>query len=152
MFKYAEPLFGGGNRSLILRQVDPLPLALFNSGADLGRSLALLRLFIGIDRLTHADPASGAVRAGKTILQALVALASVAMAIARLLVENPLDPCGQDVRILYHHVGELTRTESFGKLAFRGVTMECWNRFINALGQARGGTRSRDHPRQNRSA
>src|ERR1700730_1229825 len=87
--------------SLIFADVHGLPFALNNSGTDLCGSFSLAGLFIRIQIFANADPATGAVFADETIQKAFVALAAVAMAIARFLVQNFFDMSGEGVGILH---------------------------------------------------
>src|ERR1700686_3985499 len=75
-------------RSLVFADIHGLPFTLNNSRADLCGSFSFASLFIGIQIFTNTDSATGAVFADEAIEKAFVALAAIAMAIARLLVEN----------------------------------------------------------------
>src|SRR3974390_414312 len=68
----------------VLRQIDFFPLALLDPSANLGRSLALLGLLVGVEPFLLADIAAGPMAADKTIEQAAVSAAAVAVAVARL--------------------------------------------------------------------
>ena len=68
-------------------QIDLLPLALDDSGADLRCGLALLVLLVGVIELLQAGGALRAVRVLKAAVQAVVAHA-VAIAVAGLLVQH----------------------------------------------------------------
>src|ERR1700676_3015246 len=73
-------------RSLIFADVHGLPFALNNFSADLCGSFSLAGLFVGIQIFTNADPATGAMFADEAIEKAFMALAAIAMAVARFLV------------------------------------------------------------------
>ena len=83
-----------------------MPFALGNGRANLRGGLAFARLFITVEILVDADVTSRAVLAGETIEKAIVALAAVAMAIARFLIQRFLDFPGQSVCVLHHGICE----------------------------------------------
>src|SRR5215469_13324534 len=66
-------------------QVDLLPLAADDALADLGRSLSFFRLRVRVIELLQADVALSAVGAFKAAVQTVVAHATVAIAVTRLL-------------------------------------------------------------------
>ena len=86
---------------MIFADVHGLPFALNNSRADLCGSFSFASLFIGIQIFTNTDSATGAVFADEAIEKAFVALAAIAMAVARFLVQNFFDMGGEGVGILY---------------------------------------------------
>src|SRR5580704_153619 len=90
----------------IFRGVYFLPFAVDDTIADLRGRLALAGLFVGVEILLLADVASGAVPADKTVEQATVALAAIAVAIAGLLVEDFFRAAGNDVGVEGLNVGE----------------------------------------------
>ncbi len=69
---------------------------------------------VGIEIFVDAGAASGSVLAGKAIQEALVPLATVAMAIARLLVERLLDFCSDGIGVLHYRVGKQRRIDRRG--------------------------------------
>ena len=69
-------------------KIDRLPLTAFDARADLRRRLSQLRLAIGVNAFLHAGRALCPVKDFKAAMQAIVLQISVAMAIARLLMEN----------------------------------------------------------------
>lgn len=95
-----------GQRRLILRYVDALPVASLNAIANLRGGFAFVRLFVGVKIFAFANPADCGVFARVTIEQAAVALAAIAVAIAWLLIKDFLDAGGDAVSILGNWVGE----------------------------------------------
>src|ERR1700722_19377937 len=81
-----------------LQQVDLLPLAFHNAGANLGCCLALLVLLVAVVKLFQASRALRAVGAFKAAVEAVVAHA-VAEAIARLLVKHVWNLRRQLIRV-----------------------------------------------------
>lgn len=88
--------------------------------ANLFRGPAFFGLLIGVDDFFHAGGAGGAVGALKATVQAVMAQDSVAVAVARLLVQDGGDGCchlvGDDL-ILVGEVdsGELVASQNGGK-------------------------------------
>jgi hypothetical protein len=87
-------------RSLVFADVYGLPLALNDSVADLCGGFSFAGLFVRIQIFANADPASGAMFADEAIEKAFVALAAIAMAVARFLVQNFLHMGREGVGIL----------------------------------------------------
>jgi hypothetical protein len=100
----------GGKRGLILGEVHLLPLASLDSFTDLRTALAFSRLLVRVKALANANFATCGVFAGEAVQQAAVALASIAVAITRLLVEDLLNPRRYSVSVLYDHICEKRRT------------------------------------------
>src|SRR5258705_3414563 len=103
---------GLGWVSLVFRGVNVLPFAALNSGPDVRRCFPLARLFIGVQRFSHADIAHRSVRTGEAIQQTAVAVRAIAMAVARLLVQNFLYLRCRCVSVFYHGIIELRWIES----------------------------------------
>ena len=85
---------------MIFADVHGLPFALYDSRADLRGSVSLAGLFVRIQIFADANSATGAVFADEAIEKAFVALAAIAMAVARLLVQNFFDMGREGVGIL----------------------------------------------------
>jgi hypothetical protein len=71
---------------LVFGEVYFLPVAAHDAFADLRGSFALAGLFVGVEGFALADVATCAMTACKTIEQAAVTLAAIAMAVAGLLI------------------------------------------------------------------
>src|ERR1700692_2203156 len=91
-----------GRWSLIFADVHGLPFALNDSRAGLCGSFSFLGLFVGMKILADAGLATGAMLANEAIKKTFVALAAIAMAIARLLVENFFRVGREGVGILHY--------------------------------------------------
>ena len=85
---------------MIFADVHGLPFALNDSRTDLRGSFALAGLFVRIQIFADANSAAGAVFADKAIEKAFMALAAIAMAVARFLVQNFFHMDGKGVGIL----------------------------------------------------
>src|SRR5580704_4918912 len=77
-----------GNRGLVLRHVHALPVSALDAFPNLCSGFAFVRLLVGVEIFAFANPACRRVLAHKTIEQAAVALAAVAVAIAWLLIKD----------------------------------------------------------------
>src|SRR5579863_1071430 len=86
-------------RGGVFRSINRLPFALDDSFANLRRRFAFARLLIRVKVFIDADVATRTVLAYKAIQQTPVPLAAVAMAIARLLVEDSLHARCHRVRV-----------------------------------------------------
>src|ERR1700687_1046187 len=101
-------LFSWGKRGgAVLCQVHVLPIAVDDAFADLGGGFAFAKLFEGVERFAFANVAAGAVAADEAIEQGGVALALVAVAVARLLIESFANARGGGVGVGGFPVGEL---------------------------------------------
>ncbi len=78
---------------------------------DLRRGLAFARLLVRVKAFPDAHIAAGGMFAGKAIEQAAVSLAAIAMAIARLLIEDFFDPRGNSISVLHHYIREQRGTQ-----------------------------------------
>ena len=85
---------------MIFADVHGLPFALNDSRADLRGSFSLAGLFVRIQIFADANSATGAVFADEAIEKAFMALAAIAMAVARFLVQNFFHMGGEGVGIL----------------------------------------------------
>jgi hypothetical protein len=74
-------------------EIDVLPFAALDAGADLAGSLALLGLLVGVYRFLHAGRARCAVSSFKAAVEAVVSHCPVAVAVAGLLVQDFGDLC-----------------------------------------------------------
>ena len=83
-----------------------LPFPALNPCSNLRGRFLLLRLFVGIDSFPNADIANGSMLAGEAIEQTPMPDAAIAMAIARLLIENAFHFGRKGVCILYDGVFE----------------------------------------------
>src|ERR1700722_14530130 len=86
-----ENLLRRCDRRLILGHVDRFPFAFFDSVANLGGSLALLGLLVRIQPFAQADAAIRRMLSGVAVEQTAVTGVTVAVAVARLLVQNFFD-------------------------------------------------------------
>lgn len=84
--------------------VHRLPFALDDAGANLRGDFSLARLFVAVEILIDARAANGTMLAGEAVEQTGVAMAAVAVAVARLLVERLLDFGGHRVGVLHHWI------------------------------------------------
>src|SRR5712671_1589872 len=114
---------------LVFRHVHLLPLAVLDPRADLRGGFALARLLVGIKTFADTNIAARRMFAGKAIEQAAVSLAAVAMAIARLLIQDFLDAHGNGIRVLHHDAGEQRGTERRGKRPWWKGGMKCGHGF-----------------------
>ena len=127
-----ETLFGRDRRA-IFRYVHIAPLTVFDPGPDLRRGLSFVRLFVGVEPLPYANFANGCVLSCKTIEQAAMPLAAIAMTIAGLLVKDFLHASGEVISVLHDDVGELRGIERLRKLALGRFIVECRHRLFGAL-------------------
>ncbi len=95
---------------------------------DLRRGLAFARLLVRVKAFPDAHIAAGGMFAGKAIEQAAVSLAAIAMAIARLLIEDFFDPRGNSISVLHHYIREQRGTQRRRErpLRSRGVKRGHW--------------------------
>ena len=91
---------------MIFADVDGLPFAANDAVADLRGSFSFAGLLVGIEVFANANLATRAVFTDEAIEQAGVSLAAVAVAIARLLVQNFLDVGGDRVSVLHDGIGK----------------------------------------------
>jgi hypothetical protein len=137
-----ESLCRGRQRRLVLRHIDALPGAVLDAFANLCARFAFARLLVRIKILSLANPTCRGVFAHITIEQAAMALAAVAVAIARLLIKNFLDARRQSVGILRNRLGEERRTQCCRQRSRRHRIVKRRNRFgIRVLRQTSGGPR-----------
>jgi hypothetical protein len=123
--------FGGGReRRLIFGDVHGLPFTARDAFADLRRSFAFARLFVGVQIFANANLATGAVFADETIEQTGMALAAVAMAIAGLLIQNFFDARGDGVGVLHYGIAKSVRAHGGGESACGSLIVEGWNALI----------------------
>jgi hypothetical protein len=114
----SKNLLGGGKRGVaVLGQIDVLPIAVDDAGADLGGGFAFAKLFEGVERFALANVAAGTVAADEAIEQAGVALALIAVAVAGLLIESFANASGGGVGVGGFSVGELRGIHGFGERA-----------------------------------
>ena len=69
-------------------EIDCLPVAALDAGADLGGRPTQFGLLVGVDRLLHAGGAGRAVGSFKAAMQTVMPQGSVAVAVAGLLVQD----------------------------------------------------------------
>ena len=115
---------------LILADVDRAPFALFDAFADLRCRLALTGLLVGVEGFAEADAAFRGVFSGVTVEQAAVTLAAVAVAIAGLLIQHPLDAGGHRVGVLHENVVELCGVKRGGHRALGNFGVERRDLFL----------------------
>lgn len=101
--QYSRSLLSGG-RTLVFADVHGSPFSLDNSLADLRGSFPLTRLFVSIEIFANTDLAARAVTACEAIEQTGMALAAIAMAIARLLIKHFLDARRDGIGVLHHGI------------------------------------------------
>ena len=111
-------------RRLIFADVHGLPLALNDSVADLCGGFSFAGLFVRIQIFANADPATGAMFADEAIEKAFVALAAVAMAVARLLVKNFFHVGCEGVGVLHYRIRKIIGAHGRGKRASGSFVME----------------------------
>ena len=86
---------------MIFADIHGLPFALNDSRADLCGSFSFAGLLVRVQIFAKANSTTGAVFADEAIEKTFMALAAIAMAVARFLVQNFFDMGGQGVGILY---------------------------------------------------
>ena len=90
----------------VFGKIQFLPIAFHDAVADLRGHLSFVRLLVGVKGFRHADVAAGTMTADKAVEQAAMTLALIAVAVARLLIENFLDAPGYGVGIENSDVAE----------------------------------------------
>lgn len=85
---------------MVFANINGLPFAAGDAIADLGGSFSLTGLLVGVEILPDADLATGAVFAGEAVQETGVPLTAIAVAIARLLIEDVFDTAGRSVSVL----------------------------------------------------
>ena len=118
-----------GQRGFVLLHIDTLPVAALYTFANLRACLALVGLLVGIEIFALANSAGRGVLAHKTIEETSMALATIAVAIARLLIKNFLDAGRQTVSILCERVGEERGIHGRRQLPGRDGAVKGRNRF-----------------------
>ena len=93
-----------GRCSLVLGQIHLLPFPALDPSPNLCRRFLLLSLLVCVNPFPNADIANGSVLAREAIEQTSMPNAAIAMAVARLLVEDPLHLGSKGVSILHDGV------------------------------------------------
>src|SRR5260370_14046730 len=93
-----------GKRRLVVRHVHLPPLVMLDARPDLRRGLAFASWLVRVNTLPDAHTAAERVFAGKAIEPAAVSMASIAVAIARLLIEDFFDPRRDSISVLHHYI------------------------------------------------
>jgi hypothetical protein len=112
----------GGRRNLFCREwlvvraeLHVFPFAMDDAFANLRSGFAFAGLLVGIKIFRHTDVAVRAVFAGKTIKQAAMSLALVAVAVAGLLIEKFFDVRSDAISVLHDVIRKQLRVKSIGK-------------------------------------
>ena len=114
-----------GGRSLIFVDVHGLPFALNDSRRGFVREFFLCGFARRNTDLRERRSAAGAMFADETVEKAFVALAAVAMAVARLLVENFFHVGREGVGILDYRIRKIVGAHGGGKRACGRLRL--WN-------------------------
>ena len=122
---------------MIRAEIHVLPFAANDAFANLRGRPTFACLLVGVKIFTDANLAAGAVFAGETIQQAAVALAAVAMAIARLLIKNFLNAGRDGVGVLHERIRKSLGAHGGGESACRRLSVEGRDGFLMGGGLRR---------------
>lgn len=113
---------------MVFAEIDGLPLAVEDAVANLPGRFAAPRFFVGIESFLDAGFTARTVTADEAVEQAAMPLAAVAMAVARLLVQNFFHAPGGEVSVRNDFVGIKRWIHSGRKRPARRLRVECGDR------------------------